>query len=81
MFRDKLGRSGNCSRCPRFEAEAASLRGVFLREVELAKQDLSVFAPWSRADPALLSTLETIQSGLPAQIDVLNDLAATGDGQ
>ncbi len=79
MFRDKLEDLVTARDAPRFTMETASLRDVFLREVELAEQALSVSPSGVERDPALLSTLETIQSGLPAQIDALNDLAATGD--
>jgi two-component system, NarL family, sensor kinase len=79
MFRDKLEDLVTAQDAPRFRAETASLRRVLLLELELAMQALSVSPSGVERDPVLLSTIETIQSGLPAQIDALNDLAATGD--
>jgi len=79
MFRDKLEDLVTAQDAPRFRAEAASLHEALRLELELAKQALSVSPSGVERDPTLLSTIETIQGGLPAQIDALNDLAATGD--
>jgi PAS domain S-box-containing protein len=79
-FRDQLDSLAATQDARRFVLESGPLRGRFLEEVELANQALKV-PPSVERDPTMLSTLETIQSALPAQIDALTDLAASGDWQ
>ena len=63
----------------RFNDEAKVLRQHFLDELESANKTLRNQQPGSVRDPTMLSTLETIQSSLPGQIDALADLASAGD--
>jgi PAS domain S-box-containing protein len=79
MFQDRLATLATTQDAQRFAEEAGMLRRQFLEEVELANQALRVPPVSVERDPAMLSTLETIQSTLPAQIDALTGLAAAGD--
>jgi PAS domain S-box-containing protein len=79
-FRDQLDGLAATEDAHRFAAESSALRRRLLEKVELANQALQVPSGVER-DPTMLSTLETIQSALPAQIDALTDLAASGDWQ
>ena len=79
LFQDRLDELASTQDARSFVAEAGALRRQFLAEVELANQALRVQPVSVERDPAMLSTLETIQSTLPAQIDALMELAAVGD--
>src|SRR6202040_4311083 len=69
MFRDRLEGMVTAQDAPRFADQTASLREAFLRQTELAKQALSISPSGVERDPAILRTLDTIQSALPAQMD------------
>ena len=62
----------------RLASETSEMRRRFLDEAEEANRALRRHSGLSR-DPTMLSTLETIQSSLPGQIDALRDLADAGD--
>jgi len=62
----------------RFAVESNQLRSHFLEGAEQATLALSRHSGAER-DPTMLSTLETVQSSVRAQIDALSDLAAAGD--
>ena len=79
-FSDQLESLAATQDARRFAAESAPLRGQFLEGVDLANQALKIPSGVER-DPATMSTLETIRSALPAQIDALTDLAVSGDWQ
>jgi len=79
MFQDKLSELVATQDARRFVEEAGTLRRQFLEEVARADQALRVSPSNVERDPAMLSTLETIQSTLPAQIDALTELASAGD--
>ncbi len=79
IFRDRLEGLAAAQDAPRFALETSSIRRGFLQDVEFAKQALSVSPSGVERDPATLSTLDTIQSALPAQLDALTDLAVAGD--
>jgi len=61
-----------------FAIKASEMRSRFLDQVEEANRALRRRSGTSR-DRTMLSTLETIQSSLPGQIDALTDLANAGD--
>jgi len=79
-FRDQLDTLAATQNARLFAGESSALRQRFLEMAELASQALRV-PPRVERDPTMRSTLETIQSALPAQIDALTDLAASGDWQ
>jgi PAS domain S-box-containing protein len=79
ILRDKLEDLATAEDGARFVKEADVLRKGFLEDVERAYRALRVPHPNVERDPTMLSTLETIQSALPAQIDALADLATAGD--
>ena len=79
ILRDKLDDAANAQDAHRFASEAGALRTQFLDEAELANAALRTPPARSGRDPTMLSTLETIQSTLPVQIDDLTDLAEAGD--
>jgi len=79
-FRDQLDGLAATQDAHQFAVESGIMRKQFMEGVELANQALSV-PPSVERDPTMLSTIETIQSALPAQIDALTDLAASGDWQ
>lgn len=62
----------------RLASETTEMRQRFLNEAEEANRSLRQYSGVSR-DPTMLSSLETIQSSLPGQIDALRDLAEAGD--
>src|SRR5579864_2077399 len=62
-----------------FAVEAGTLRSGFMQQIERASDALRRSRPQIERDPTMLSTLETIQSSLPEQIDTLTDLAKAGD--
>src|SRR6266567_2008513 len=77
-FRDQMDELVATQDAVRFAAGARALRDRFMEEVGAASQALKV-PPSVERDPTMRSTLETIQSALPAQIDALTDLSASGD--
>ncbi len=79
ILRDKLEDVATTADSHRFATEAGALRRQFMEEVERANQALRSQHVQAKRDPATLSTLETIQSALPAQIDALTDLATAND--
>jgi PAS domain S-box-containing protein len=79
-FRDQLDNLVATQDARRFAVGSIALRQRFLEGAELASQALQV-PPRVERDPTMLSTLETVQSALPAQIDALTDLAASSDWQ
>lgn len=78
-LRDRLEDLATLRNTPHFAKEAGDLRILFLRQVEIADQALRPPRPEGEYDPSTLSTLDAIQSSLPAQIDALTDLANAGD--
>jgi len=79
VFRDKLEDLAATRDARRFETEAVAVRRAFLEEAERAEQALQVSFSDVQRDPTILSTLETIESTLAAQIDAMTDLATAGD--
>jgi len=79
ILRDKLDDLATAEDAHRFAAEAGALRNQFLDEAERANAALRTLSARSSRDPTMLSTLETIQSTLPVQVDALTDLANAGD--
>src|SRR6266496_898826 len=78
-LRDKLDDLAVAEDAHAFSAEAGALRVQFLSGVDRADQALRGPHEGVERDPTMLSTLETVQSALPAQIDALKDLASVGD--
>jgi PAS domain S-box-containing protein len=79
ILRDKLEDLAATEDTHRFVMEGNTLRSGFMKEVDRASGALSRHQQQSDRDPTMLSTLETIRSALPAQIDALSDLASSGD--
>jgi len=79
MMRGKLEDLAVAQDSEQFTREAHSLKASFLTKVEHANQVLRTPHSTLNRDPAMLSTLETVRSALPAQIDALSDLASADD--
>ena len=79
MLRGKLEDIASVQDSARFVAAAGDLKKSFLAKIEHANHALRTPHSNLQRDPTMLSTLETIQSTLPTQIDALSDLAAAGD--
>jgi PAS domain S-box-containing protein len=79
MLRGRLDDLATIQDSARFVTEAGNLKADFLAKVEHANQVLRIPHSFVNRDPSMLSTVETIQSALPAQIDALTDLASSGD--
>jgi PAS domain S-box-containing protein len=77
-LRDRLAALASAQDAHRFAVEVVPLRKSFLEDVERAQQALRADV---ERDPAILSTLETVQGALPSQIDSMLELAAAGDWQ
>lgn len=78
ILRNQLEDLATARDANRFAKETTEMRRRFLEEAEEANLFLRRQSGVSR-DPTMLSTLETIQSSLPVQIDALRDLADAGD--
>jgi PAS domain S-box-containing protein len=78
-MRDRLEDPSLLGDADRFAKEASLLRESFLREVEIANLALWDQRVEHDRDPTTLSTLQAIESSLPAQLDTLTDLARAGD--
>jgi PAS domain S-box-containing protein len=79
VLRDKLDELVATRDAQRFAVESAAFRNIFQEVVERAKAALKVPPADVKQDPTILSTLEAIESTLPAQIDAMTDLATAGD--
>src|SRR5579871_1011280 len=78
ILRNQLDELTNIAELQRFTRETTEMRKHFLERTQQA--DDALRRPASVAhDPIMLSTIETIQSSLPGQIDALRDLANAGD--
>jgi PAS domain S-box-containing protein len=79
IVRDKLEDAATTRDLDHFMKEAAALRSQFLEEVDRTNLALSNPNMSAEQDPTTMSSLETIKSALPEQIDALRDLAVAGD--
>jgi two-component system, NarL family, sensor kinase len=79
LFRNKLEDLVATKDARRFAIEAGVVRKTFLEEVQHAEQTLRFVSSDIQHDPTVLSTLETIETTLAAQIDAMTELAASGD--
>jgi len=79
IVRDKLEDAATTKDSDRFVKEAAALRSQFLEEVDRTNLALNNPKMSAEQDPTTKSSLETIKSALPEQIDALRDLAVAGD--
>jgi len=73
---DELARSGDANN---LTSEAESLRQVLEKQAQQTRMDVANLPPGTQVDPAFLSTLETIEVALPAQLEAINGLAKAGD--
>src|SRR5215471_18019736 len=78
ILRNQLDELTAVADLPRFTRETSEMRKHVLEQTQQADNALRRPAGVAR-DPTMLSTIETIQSSLPGQIDALRDLAAAGD--
>jgi len=63
----------------RLVRETGPLREALLQDMQRTKDSLSRLPAEAHLDPTLLPTLETIQSALPSQLEVISALAKSGD--
>src|SRR5215831_6684715 len=73
---DELARSGDAHQ---LTTEAEPLRRVLEEQAQQTRRAFANVPPETQVDPAFLTTLETIEVALPAQLEAINDLARAGD--
>jgi formate hydrogenlyase transcriptional activator len=78
-FYEKLDTFAHAEDANRFLREAEPLRDTLLEETQRIMNSLSRLPPESHVDENLLPTLETIESALPSQLEVIAALAKSGD--
>jgi PAS domain S-box-containing protein len=78
-FREKLDSLVTAGDARRFAVEAAQLGNTLLADVERAKQVLSNVSPELARDPTLSPTLQAVGSAVPSQVNILTNLANSGD--
>ena len=81
VFRDKLEDLVGTQDATHFARETATFSHTFSAEVGRAKQVFAVSSFGVKPDSIILSTLETIQSTLIAQLSAMTELAKAGDWQ
>jgi len=77
-FRDRVAVMANSQETHEFAKDTASLREKFLDDVERARR-MVIASPELDENSATSSTLETLKTALPAQLDTVNELANAGD--
>jgi PAS domain S-box-containing protein len=78
ILRNQLDELTAVADVQRFARETSEMREHFLERTQQASFAIRRLSGVAR-DRTLLSTIETIQSSLPVQIDAIRDLAAAGD--
>jgi formate hydrogenlyase transcriptional activator len=78
-FYEKLDTFAHAEDANRFLREAEPFRDTLLEETQRIMNSLSRLPPESHVDENLLPTLETIESALPSQLEVIAALAKSGD--
>jgi PAS domain S-box-containing protein len=78
-FHDKLGDSIRQHDASQFASSSESLRKSLQGQLEQFAATVAVSPAGAVRDPTLLSTIETVRSALPAQLDALKDLTISGD--
>lgn len=78
-FHDNLGDSIRQHDAPEFANRSDSLRKSLQEQLEQFAATVAESPANSVHDPTLLSTVETVRSALPAQLDALKDLTVSGD--
>ena len=79
ILRDRLEDLAAAEDAARFAEEAGGMRHDFLDQAERASEAIQFPTPRIERDPLVATTLETVRSSLPGQIDALTDLAKSGD--
>ena len=78
-FYEKLDTLSNTQDADRLLREAEPLRDTLLQDTKRIKESLSKVTPESNVDATLLPTLESIESALPSQLEVIAALGKSGD--
>jgi HAMP domain-containing protein len=78
-FYERLDTIAHAEDANRFSKEADPLRDALLGDTQRIMNSLSRLPPESNVDANLLPTLETIESALPSQLEVIAALAKSGD--
>jgi PAS domain S-box-containing protein len=78
-FYEKLDTFAHAEDANRLLKEAEPLRDALLEDTQRIMNSLSKLPPESHVDPNLLPTLETIESALPSQLEVIAALVRSGD--
>ena len=78
-FYEKLDALTQTRDAGRLLQEAGPMRDTLLQDTQRIKDALGKLPLEPRADPALLPTLQTIESALPSQLEVITALAKAGD--
>lgn len=79
-FRETLVNLANAQDRREFDKQATSLRDTFLKDAALAQQAL-VSAPYADKNSTVLTRLEIVRVGLPAQVDYMSELVKSEDWQ
>ena len=78
-FYEKLDTFAHTEDADRLLKETEPLRDALLEDTQRIKNSLSQLTPESHVDANMLPTLETIESALPSQLEVIAALAKSGD--
>ena len=77
-LRDRVAVMANSQEAREFEKDTASLRARFLDDVERAR-GIVVASPEVNLSGTISSSLETLKTAFPAQLDAVSELANAGD--
>jgi len=78
-FYESLDNLAQVQDSDRLVRETGPLREALLQDMQRTKDSLSLLPAEAHVDPTLLPALETIQSALPSQLEVISALAKSGD--
>jgi hypothetical protein len=77
-LRDRVAVMANSQETREFATDTASLRAKFLDDVERARQ-MVIASPELNENGMTSSSLETLKTAIPAQLDTVSELANAGD--
>ena len=78
-FHDRLNELAQSSDTTRLLRESETLRNSLLEDAKRTQASFDGFAADGKLDPAVLATLESVQSSLPSHLDAIQALAMSGD--